>query len=84
VPVVLGGVAEGRQITGTSLRRGALVELIEHPAVSRTESRWLLHVMADHTDAQIDRLVHAAVEARELFRTSPPASGTMGGDGMDP
>jgi len=37
--------------------------------VARSESRWLLHVTADHTDAQIDRLVQAAIEARESLLT---------------
>ena len=65
VPVRLGAVAHARLMTRAALGAGALVNLVEHPAVSRQNSRWRLQVMADHSDAQVDRMVAVAVEARE-------------------
>ena len=65
VPVVLGGVAVGRAMTRAAQDDGVLVDLVEHPAVSRQTSRWALRVMADHREEQIDRLIAVAVSARE-------------------
>lgn len=65
VSVSLGGIAEALLTTRAALNRGALVNLVEHPEVSRNDSRWLLHVAADHTTQQVDRLVQIAVDARE-------------------
>ena len=65
VPVELGSLAEARRMTRAALRLGALVNLVEHPAVSRSTARWRLQVMADHEPAQIDRMVEIAVAARE-------------------
>lgn len=66
VPVLLGPTAEARRMTAQAEQAGALVTLLQHPAVSRRAARWLLLVMADHTTAQVDRLVAIAAEAREL------------------
>jgi glycine C-acetyltransferase len=52
-------------MTRAALADGALVNLIEHPIVSRTSSQWRLQIMADHSHEQIDKLVAIAVKARE-------------------
>lgn len=65
VPVRLGNTAEARLITRSALAGGALVSLAEHPVVGRQHSRWRLQVMADHTDAHVDKLIAIAVAARE-------------------
>ena len=57
VPVVLGEVAKARRMTAHAIEHGALVNLVEFPAVSRNSSRWRLQVMADHEAWHIDRLV---------------------------
>ena len=64
VPVVLGGCAISRIITREVLQRGALVNLIEYPAVPRNGCRWRLHVMADHSPDEIEAFVKIAVDAR--------------------
>nr|WP_295468298.1 aminotransferase class I/II-fold pyridoxal phosphate-dependent enzyme [Mesorhizobium sp.] len=64
VPVVLGGDALSRLMTRYVLRNGAVVNLVEYPAVARNKCRWRLQVMADHTADQIDRFVELTVEAR--------------------
>jgi len=65
VPVVVGGLAAARLMTRAVLEMGAMVNLVEHPSVSRGGSRWPLQVMADHTPEQLDRLVTVAIVARE-------------------
>ena len=69
IPVALGGTAQARLITREALATGALVNLVEHPAVSRRNARWRLQVMSDHTQDHIDRLVAIAVAAREAVAT---------------
>ncbi len=68
VPVDISGLGQARLMTREVLARGALVNLVEHPAVSRRTSRWRLQVMADHTEEQINRLVDIAVAVRETVR----------------
>jgi glycine C-acetyltransferase len=68
VPVLLGEAGLARRITRAALAAGALVDLVEHPAVSRGGSRWPLRVLADHTAAHVDRMVEIAVAAREQSR----------------
>lgn len=65
VPVDLGSLAQARLMTRAALAGGALVNLVEHPAVSRRSGRWRLQVMADHTAEHVDRMVEVAVQARE-------------------
>lgn len=65
VPVEIGSIADARRLTRATLARGGLVELVEHPEVARFNARWRLHVMADHTEAHIDRMIGIAVAARE-------------------
>lgn len=64
VPVVLGDSAISREMTAHVLRSGALVNLVEYPAVARNGCRWRLQMMCTHTTEQIDRFVEMAVEAR--------------------
>jgi glycine C-acetyltransferase len=63
VPVIFSGAAEARLLTREVLRRGALVDLVEHPDVPRASPRWILHVTADHTAEQLDRFVSITVSA---------------------
>jgi glycine C-acetyltransferase len=67
VPVTIGDTREARLMTRAALSIGGLVNLVEHPAVSRNQSRWRLQVMADHTPEHIDRMVAIAVVARETI-----------------
>ena len=64
VPVVLGPNDLSRLITRYALTHGAVVNLVEYPAVSRNTCRWRIQIMADHTADQIDRFIQIAVEAR--------------------
>lgn len=64
VPVVLGSNALSRLITRHALSHGAVVNLVEYPAVSRNTCRWRIQVMADHTAEQIDSFIQIAVDAR--------------------
>ena len=52
-------------MTRAAFADGAVVNLIEHPIVSRTSSQWRLQIMADHSHDHIDKLVSIAVKARE-------------------
>jgi glycine C-acetyltransferase len=68
VPVVLGDVALSRMTTRHALEGGALVNLVEHPAVPLNGCRWRLQVMADHTGDHVDRMVGIATQARAKVR----------------
>lgn len=74
VPTVLGDSALSRLICSETLRGGALVNLVEYPAVSRNTSRLRLQVMADHAKEDIDEfcevLSRAVAQARELLRAT--------------
>lgn len=71
VPMILGDVRHGRLMTREALDRGALVNLVEHPAVAHSRSQWPLLVMADHATEHLNAMVRIAVEARE--RAHAPA-----------
>ena len=71
VPVWLGPCGAARRMTRAALAGGALVNLVEHPLVGRQNARWRLQLMADHTSAQIDRLVEITVAARAQERLPP-------------
>jgi glycine C-acetyltransferase len=64
VPVVIGPNDLSRLITRHAQTHGAVVNLVEYPAVSRNTCRWRIQVMADHTPEQIDRFIQIAVDAR--------------------
>jgi glycine C-acetyltransferase len=65
VPVVLGEVAHARRMTRAATRDGALVNLVEYPAVPRAANRWRLQLMADHRREHLDRMTATAVDARD-------------------
>ena len=78
VPVIVGDVAYGRILTKHMLKRGAIVNLVEYPAVSAKSSRLRLQVMADHTPEDLEELVEilraAEVDARHEYDSfAPPA-----------
>lgn len=64
VPVIVGDVAYGRILSKYLLKRGAIVNLVEYPAVSAKMSRLRLQVMADHTPDDIEEFV-AILQAAE-------------------
>ena len=64
VPVILGPSDIARRMTRHVLEQGAIVNLVEYPAVARKECRWPLQVMAAHDPADIDRMITLAIEAR--------------------
>jgi glycine C-acetyltransferase len=57
VPAILGDSGRSRFITKHCLEGGALVNLVEYPAVAKNAARVRLQVMSDHTYQQIDRFV---------------------------
>jgi len=65
VPVVFGGSPVSRLATRYALENGAIINLVEYPAVSRNSCRWRLQVMAQHTAQHIESLLGVAVAARE-------------------
>lgn len=64
VPVILGDASISRLATRHAFEAGALVNLVEHPAVSLNTCRWRLQVMADHSAAEIDEMIRIAIDAR--------------------
>lgn len=64
VPVILGSNSQSRVMTREILNEGALVNLVEFPAVSKNSCRWRLQVMSEHTTSQLDRFVDLAVAVR--------------------
>ncbi len=75
VPTILGDSGRSRFITKHCLEGGALVNLVEYPAVAKNAARVRLQVMSDHTSQQIDRFVDilksATIEAdNDLLKLS--------------
>ncbi|UYW29493.1 aminotransferase class I/II-fold pyridoxal phosphate-dependent enzyme [Methylorubrum extorquens] len=66
VPMVVGSTPLARMATRFAVENGGIVNLVEHPAVSRNSDRWRLQVMADHTNDHVDRMVQIAVQSREM------------------
>jgi len=64
VPVIVGDSGQARRITNAMISKGAIVNLVEAPAVAKNQSRWRLQIMADHDDDAIETFVRIAVEAR--------------------
>lgn len=67
LPVILGDNRTSRLMTREALRSGAIVNLVEYPAVARNACRWRLQVMSEHTEDDIDTFLKAAIRAREAF-----------------
>ncbi|MEZ5911721.1 MAG: aminotransferase class I/II-fold pyridoxal phosphate-dependent enzyme [Paracoccaceae bacterium] len=72
VPVVLGDSARSRRMTAAALGEGAIVNLVEYPAVARNACRWRIQLMSEHRQEDLDALVRAASVARE--RVVEPSS----------
>ncbi len=64
VPVVVGDSSAARLMTRHMIRNGAIVNLVEYPAVARSRSFWRVQVMADHEREHIDAFVECAITAR--------------------
>ncbi|MDX8464600.1 aminotransferase class I/II-fold pyridoxal phosphate-dependent enzyme [Mesorhizobium sp. VK23B] len=67
VPVVLGRNGLSRMMTSYMLGNGAIVNLVEYPAVAKNGCRWRVQMMHNHTKGQIDSFVETAVAAREAI-----------------
>lgn len=74
VPVMVGGCGDARRMTSYMISNGAIVNLVEAPAVAKNQSRWRLQVMSDHSRADIDVLIECAVKARSnvMLPVDPP------------
>ncbi|KQT69598.1 MULTISPECIES: aminotransferase class I/II-fold pyridoxal phosphate-dependent enzyme [unclassified Aureimonas] len=70
VPVVVGNSGTARLMTRHMIRNGAIVNLVEYPAVARSKSFWRVQVMADHEREHMDAFVACAIEARTLWGAS--------------
>jgi glycine C-acetyltransferase len=78
VPVVLGNAALSRLICRFTLEGGALVNLVEFPAVSRNTCRFRLQVMADHTKADIEEFCDILYAARARANAALGSSAVYG------
>lgn len=67
VPVVVGDSGGARKLTNAMIMGGAIVNLVEAPAVAKNQSRWRLQVMADHDDDAIQAFVQIAVSSRKMI-----------------
>ncbi|WP_147324521.1 hypothetical protein [Shinella sp. WSJ-2] len=67
VPVIVGNSGDARRITNAMITGGAIVNLVEAPAVAKNQSRWRLQVMADHNHEDILSFVNTAVASRSLM-----------------
>jgi len=68
VPVHIGAEGLARIAAQELQSRGAIVNLVEYPAVARNGARFRLQVMARHSKAEIDVLVsrmRASLDAAE-------------------
>ncbi|TCU10408.1 aminotransferase class I/II-fold pyridoxal phosphate-dependent enzyme [Rhizobium sullae] len=64
VPVMVGDCSAARTMTSFMIKNGAIVNLVESPAVARNQSRWRLQVMSDHSQADIGSFIECALKAR--------------------
>jgi glycine C-acetyltransferase len=65
VPVLMGGVARSRLMARFLVEQGVLVNLVEHPAVSRNASRLRLQLMASHEPSHVAECVSAVNRAAQ-------------------
>jgi glycine C-acetyltransferase len=82
IPTMLGECGLSRLVCSSALDGGALVNLVEFPAVSRNTSRLRVQVMADHTQDDLDEFVGILSQARTaaaarlaLLKAPPEAIG---------
>lgn len=66
VPVIIGTSGDARMLTQKMIESGAVVNLVEAPAVAKNQSRWRLQVMADHDDEAISTFVRLASAVRDM------------------
>lgn len=64
VPTLIGDTALSRLATRYALEGGAIVNLVEAPAVSRNTCRWRLQVMSAHSSEHVEQMVTLAAKAR--------------------
>lgn len=69
VPVKVGANRAARLMTRGALASGAMVNLIEYPAVAKHACRWRLQVMADHTDDDIDQFLAICAKLRRDLKS---------------
>lgn len=67
VPVIVGDSGNARRMTNAMIAGGAVVNLVEAPAVAKNQSRWRLQVMADHNHEDILSFVKIGVASRSLI-----------------
>lgn len=72
---MLGECGLSRLVCSTALDGGALVNLVEFPAVSRNTSRLRVQVMAEHTQDDLDEFVGILSQARTAARSDRPLIG---------
>ena len=63
VPIILGNSGKARFITKHCLTQGALVNLVEYPAVSRNSARLRVQIMSDHTIDMLNRFTNILQQA---------------------
>ena len=63
VPIRVGDEVLGRLVARQLPRMGGIANLVEYPAVPRSDSRFRFQVMASHTRGDVDRVVKALSEA---------------------
>lgn len=88
VPVFVGGEALGRLIARRLPGSGGLANLVEYPAVPKSESRFRFQVMAGHTADDVERMIAALDEAvkagrADLERLGLLAAGRVVGTGAE-
>ena len=66
VPVVIGDARRSRIVVRETMGKGALVNLVEYPAVAKNACRLRLQVMADHNAEHIQNFVRIFHEANLL------------------
>ncbi len=65
VPAIIGESSLSRLTTRYLYEAGAVVNLVEFPAVSKNTCRWRLQVMARHGKSEIDTFLELAAKARK-------------------
>ena len=74
IPVVLGDAERSRHMTRHTIAAGAIVNLVEYPAVAKNRCRWRLQAMARHSPADIQTLLDVAIQARDATQDHEQAT----------
>lgn len=64
VPIVLGSHSRARQMTAQLLECGAIVNLVEFPAVAKNASRWRVQLMSEHSRKDIDDFLNSVEQVK--------------------